>query len=295
MIEPIIITSRQNRLYKTFLSIKKRKLSNFCLIEGERLVRDLYIEAQFSAASPYLFISASYYTKKQSVISALLADIQLLGQKRPELYLLTDDLYAQLANTVQSQGIIAVLDIKKLQAIQDELLSQQICEPSMLQMLPDCKVAQREIILVLDQVQDPGNLGNIIRTCAAFGVKHIYCLSGTVHAWQDKVLRSAMGGIFKLQISENCQTAELFPQLKAAGYKLLSASLSEQNLYEYLAANTTDKLPKTALIVGNEGNGVSKQCLEASNAILTIPMLAQSESLNVAAATAICLSELRFH
>lgn len=295
MIEPITITSRQNRLYKNFLAIKKRKLSNFCLIEGERLVHDLYIEAKLSAASPYLFVSVSYYTKKQSAISTLFANLQLLSQKRPELYLINNDLYAQLANTVQSQGIIAVLDINKLQAMQEEFLSQQICKPSVLQMLPACKASQRKIVLVLDQVQDPGNLGNIIRTCAAFGVRQIYCLSGTVHAWQDKVLRSAMGGIFKLQISENCQAAELFPQLKTAGYKLLSASLSEQNLYDYLANAAENDLAKIALIVGNEGNGVSQQCLEASDVILTIPMLAQSESLNVATATAICLSELRFH
>lgn len=295
-IEASFITSKQNHLYKQWLLIKKRKQSNYCLVEGERLVKELYSAENYKLATRSLLISTEFWQTKQNVLLNIFEQLShsSISVKLPQVYVLPEQLYKQVASTVQSQGIIALLDLTLLDSLQNSSSLPQKLSPA-LEWQPICKVQDREIVLVLDEVQDPGNLGNIIRTSAALGVKCIYSLTGTVHAWQDKVLRSTMGGIFKLPIKENCQPTILLPDLKKAGYIIFAASLSEQNMYTYLATCPSSQLQKVALIVGNEGNGVGKECLAASDAILTIPMLTASESLNVATATALCLSELRFH
>lgn len=295
-IEASFITSKQNHLFKQWLLIKKRKQSNYCLVEGERLVKELYATENYKLATSSLLVSTEFWQNKQVVLLNIFEQLSNLTvvEKLPQVYVLSEALYKQVASTVQSQGIIALLDLNLLQSLQDASDLQKKLAPAV-EWQPICGLKDREIVLVLDEVQDPGNLGNIIRTAAAFGVKCIYSLTGTVHAWQDKVLRSTMGGIFKLPIKENCQSAILLADLKKAGYSLFAASLSEQNMYTYLATCPSSQLQKVALIVGNEGNGVGKECLAAADAVLTIPMLAASESLNVATATALCLAELRFH
>lgn len=313
MIATTFITSRQNRLFKEWLSVKKRKQRGFCLIEGERLVSELFRAEKYFAALTALVVSKDFFETKQLFLSDLLQatnehlhDQQILANSKLHVYVLADFLYSELANTVQSQGIIALLDLNLLRSLHVNVLQaqqfpseqQRFLErknTKVLEWQTKCTANNRELVLVLDQVQDPGNLGNIIRTAAAFGVDCIYSLTGTVHAWQDKVLRSTMGGIFKLPIIENCAAEPLLAALKEASYSLIAASLSEQEVFTYLANNTSFSMPKVALIVGNEGNGVSPNCLEKADAILTIPMLKDSESLNVATATAICLAELRFH
>lgn len=312
MIVTTFITSRQNRLFKEWLSVKKRKQRGFCLLEGERLVSELSRAEKYFAALTALVVSMDFFETKQLFLSDLLKaineqnDQQILANSKLQVYVLADFLYSELANTVQSQGIIALLDLNLLGSLQANVLQAQQFpseqqrilkqkKTKVLEWQTKCAANNRELVLVLDQVQDPGNLGNIIRTAAAFGVDCIYSLTGTVHAWQDKVLRSTMGGIFKLPIIENCEAEPLLAALKEASYSLLAASLSEQEMFTYLANNTSFSMPKVALIVGNEGNGVSLNCLEKADAILTIPMLKDSESLNVATATAICLAELRFH
>lgn len=137
--------------------------------------------------------------------------------------------------------------------------------------------------LALDQVQDPGNLGTMLRTAAAAGIKQVFLSTGCAGAWSPKVLRSAQGAHFAIDIFENISLADLSHK-----YKLPMACTTldnASNLY------TTDLRQNCIWIFGNEGQGVSANLQGSCQLRIRIPQSAQVESLNVAAAAAICLFE----
>jgi TrmH family RNA methyltransferase len=144
-----------------------------------------------------------------------------------------------------------------------------------------------EIALLLDRIQDPGNMGAAIRAAAAVGVDVVVIGDGCVDLYAPKTLRAAMGASFRVPVVHRDLGAVL-PELKKAGCRILASALAE---------GTTDlfqlKLQgaKVAWIVGNEGNGIRESLLAEVDAVVRIPMLRQTESLNVAQATAVLLYE----
>ena len=137
--------------------------------------------------------------------------------------------------------------------------------------------------VLLDGVQDPGNLGSILRSAAAAGVARVFCGTGTAAAWSPKVLRAGMGAHFVLEIVEN---ADLCALLAAARVPVLATSShADGTLYE------RDLSKPVAWLFGNEGQGVSATLLSAASARISIPHLGEVESLNVAASAAVCLFE----
>lgn len=139
--------------------------------------------------------------------------------------------------------------------------------------------------LWLDRVQDPGNMGTLIRTAAAAGIKQVYASEGCVSAWSPKVLRSAQGAHFALEIYENLDLCALIERLDIP---LLATTLERStSLYEI------DLPAHVAWLVGNEGQGVSDMLLERADRRVHIPQECEVESLNVAIAAAICLFEQR--
>ncbi len=137
--------------------------------------------------------------------------------------------------------------------------------------------------VLLDGVQDPGNLGSIIRTAAAAGIPRVYCGVGTVLSWSPKVLRAGMGAHFAIEIFENIHLPALIAAAKVPVFAMSSHtpfSLYEQDL----------RMP-CAWLFGNEGYGVSESLLELCTLRLTIPQNSAVESLNVVASVAICLFE----
>lgn len=139
--------------------------------------------------------------------------------------------------------------------------------------------------LVLDSVQDPGNLGTILRTAAAAGVQQIFCGPGTAAAWSPKVLRAGMGAHFVLEITEDVDLAQLIQQASVPVYA--TQPDAEKTIY------TADLRAPSAWLFGHEGQGVSEQLLALATERLAIPQSTQVESLNVAASVAICLFEQR--
>jgi TrmH family RNA methyltransferase len=139
--------------------------------------------------------------------------------------------------------------------------------------------------LVLDSVQDPGNLGTILRTAAAAGVQQIFCGPGTAAAWSPKVLRAGMGAHFVLEITEDVDLAQLIQQASVPVYA--TQPDAEKTIY------TADLRAPSAWLFGHEGQGVSEQLLSLATERLSIPQSMQVESLNVAASVAICLFEQR--
>ena len=140
--------------------------------------------------------------------------------------------------------------------------------------------------LILDSVQDPGNVGTMLRTAAAAGVRRVYLSSGSAAAWSPKVLRAGMGAHFNLDIYENVDLSEL---IRGANIPVVATSLAAtRSLYE------ADLSTPHAWIFGNEGTGVSPELLKlCEKDAVIIPQTDGVESLNVAAATAVCLFEQR--
>ncbi len=139
--------------------------------------------------------------------------------------------------------------------------------------------------LVLDSVQDPGNLGTILRTAAAAGVQQIFCGPGTAAVWSPKVLRAGMGAHFVLEITEDIDLAQLIQQASVPVYA--TQPDAEKTIY------TADLRAPSAWLFGHEGQGVSEKLLALATERLAIPQSSQVESLNVAASVAICLFEQR--
>lgn len=153
--------------------------------------------------------------------------------------------------------------------------------------IPPAKAVEfRSIILALDAVNDPGNLGTIIRLCDWFGVTHIVCSHDTVDCYNPKVVQAAMGSLARVYVSY----VDLPEFLSQATIPVFASDMTGNAVY-------TVELPKEAvLIMGNEANGISESILSIAQESVAIPNfshLQQAESLNVATATAILLSEFR--
>lgn len=172
---------------------------------------------------------------------------------------LDDKLFAELSELKTPTGILALID------------------------LPQPAVVPSSFALLLEDIQDPGNLGSMLRSAAAAGCDAVFLSQGCTDAWSPKVLRAAMGGHFVLRIHERQDLADV---AKAFAGTLLAASLqATRSLYG------CDLRGQVALLVGNEGAGLSPGLLNLATPI-TIPMPGKIESLNAAAATAICLFEV---
>jgi TrmH family RNA methyltransferase len=137
--------------------------------------------------------------------------------------------------------------------------------------------------VLLDNVQDPGNVGSILRSAAAAGITQVYCSAGTAFCWSPKVLRAAMGAHFVLEIYENVDLAAL---VKTAAVAVLATSgYAKERLYD------VDLRQPVAWLFGHEGRGVADDLLALATRQLVIPHRGQVESLNVAACAAVCFFE----
>jgi TrmH family RNA methyltransferase len=140
-------------------------------------------------------------------------------------------------------------------------------------------------VLALDAVQDPGNFGTLMRVADAFGVQAVCALPGTVDAWNPKAVRAAAGSSFRVPVLAltNEQTAE---HMKRNGLQILVADAQGEDVARFAGS------PRTALVVGNEGAGVTSFWRDAADAVVAVPTPGPVESLNVAVATGIVLYEL---
>ena len=145
-------------------------------------------------------------------------------------------------------------------------------------------VDQPPLILVLAGIQDPGNLGAILRSAEAFGASGILSLPGTVSEWNPKAMRAAAGSVFRLPFVHG--VLSMFTNLSEIGIRILTTSAQEGE-----AANATDLTKPVAFVIGNEGNGVSAVVAAKADGAITIPCPGPVESLNAAVATSVLLYE----
>lgn len=167
-------------------------------------------------------------------------------------------------STLQTpQGILALVHMPTQQKLYPELF-------------------KNKFSLVLDNVQDPGNFGTIIRTADWFGIKHIICSEDTVDAYNSKTVQSTMGSLARVQVSYT--NLETF--LEEVDLPIFGALLEGKNIYNI------DWKTEGIVILGNEGHGISNKLIEKITTPVTIPRIGKAESLNVAVSAAIFCSEI---
>ena len=140
--------------------------------------------------------------------------------------------------------------------------------------------------MALDDVQDPGNLGTIIRTLDAAGIDSLILSKGCADVYNPKVVRSTMGAIFRVDTKYVDDLKSELLSLKEKGYNVITTSL-KTNKYIY----DIDFSKKTVIVIGNESNGVSKEIFDISDEMVKIPMLGKTESLNASVAAGVIIYE----
>jgi TrmH family RNA methyltransferase len=142
------------------------------------------------------------------------------------------------------------------------------------------------LILVLTGIQDPGNLGTILRSAEAFGASGVVSLPGTVSTWNPKAVRASAGSVFRVPLVAANETI-CIAQLRGAGVRILATTVRDAQ-----PANLADMTDPVALLIGNEGNGVAEDLIAKSDAKITIPCPGPVESLNAAMAATVLLYEV---
>ena len=143
----------------------------------------------------------------------------------------------------------------------------------------------QDIILVLDGIQDPGNLGTILRTADSVNLKQIIVTKNTADCYNPKVVRSTMGAIFRVGVIETDDLVKTLKEIKKNKFEIIVTSLdTDESVYDV-------KYNKKVIVIGNEANGVTKEVQEIADKKVKIPMLGKTESLNASVATGIMLYE----
>ena len=252
----VYIESKENNSFKNTKKLKERKNRNKSskyIIEGFRLVQEAF---KANVSIDYLIVTEDAIEKIDQYLSDYISsDIKI--------YKISENLFKELVSTENPQGILAVINmnIKPLKS-------------------------NGNFYLLCDKLQDPGNLGTIIRTSHAAGVQGIILTKGTVDIYNEKTIRSTMGSIFYIPINYDDDNLSLVKSLKDEGFNLVVTSLdTNKDFFE------EDLRGKVILTVGNEGNGVSTEVMDLADTKVKIPMPGNAESLNVAIATSVIMYE----
>ncbi|KQY84476.1 rRNA methyltransferase [Paenibacillus sp. Root52] len=253
------IVSPQNARVKEWAQLlekKHRTRQHKYIIEGIHLVQ----EALRAGAD----LECVVYDGEQGV------PYELAGFENPlqkvEWISVTPAIIAKCTDTMTPQPVFAI--VRKSKEPMQNLLSET-----------------RNLVVVLDNVQDPGNVGTIIRSADAAGAAGVVLGTGCADVYNPKTIRSTMGSLFHLPIVEG-SLETLLPEAKAAGVKLVSTSLqAEYSCYSY------DFTQAVWLVIGNEGKGISESTAQLVDDAITIPMQGQAESLNAAMAATVLLFE----
>lgn len=252
------ITSKENALIKHISKLKEKKYRNEYgefIVEGVKLVKEAIEE---KAKIKNIIVS------EETTISGLVGRYLKNELEEIEYIEVTDNIFKLISDVEKPQGVLAV--IEKNNKNQNIDFSQ-------------------DLILALDDIQDPGNLGTIIRTADSIGLKQILVSKGTADSYNPKVIRSTMGAIFRINIIECENLLEKLEEVRKNNFEVVVTSLgTNKSVYDL-------KLTKSAIVIGNEANGVSKKIIEMADENVIIPMFGKTESLNASVATGVILYE----
>lgn len=243
------INSKTNKFLKIINKLKHKKYRKelqLYVVEGKKVVEEALKLKKDKVKN--IFVSESY--AKKNIIEKT-------------SYIIQDDIFEYISEDKNPEGILCIMELEENVEILD---------------------TTQNTIVILDNIRDPGNLGNILRTAAGLNLKQIILSSETVDPYMPKVIRSSMGTIFNLNIFE-LNIVDIIGKLKQEGYNIVTAQMDGKSIFEY-----TNQ--KTAVIFGNEANGVSEEIEQVADEHISIPMPGNIESLNVASSVSVILYEL---
>lgn len=260
----MMITSNTNEQIKNLIQLKEkgktRKKSGTFIVEGIKMFTEIPARDFVKA-----YVSESFYDRNQERITRYFTDNNI----KEEPQLVSDSVFKKISDTVTPQGILAVVKQKNYS----------------LEQIMNGRNKEKSCIVVLDRIQDPGNLGTIVRTGEAAGITGIIMSSTTVDIYNPKVIRSTMGSIYRVPfvIVEDLQ--ETIGKMKKEGITCFAAHLKGE---VYHAGTLTGDC---GLLIGNEAQGLSKEVSDMADKWIKIPMKGKVESLNAAIATSILMYE----
>lgn len=257
-----IKTSKQAIKFARFLKKRKyRELYNSFLIEGVNFVEDSLIN---NAPLDFVLVAENnQYSKKCKDIME-----QARFQQVP-LFFVKDDLMARLSDTETPQGVVAVCSMPVWK--EDQVLREG-----------------DGLLVALDGLQDPGNLGTIIRSSTGVGVRGVFLGKGTVDLFNSKVLRATMGAVFRIPVFQQVELTSLIRRVKQAGFLTIAAEPRANMKYYHADFRTGGHL----ILIGNESRGIRAELSDLVDLKVCIPLLEGVESLNAAVAASLILYEI---
>lgn len=253
-----VISSKENEIVKHIKKLKEKKYREEYkeyLIEGVKMLK----EALQENVRIKQIIICEECLETGEIPKDLVYEIA-----KYDCYYVTEKLFKQLTQVVSPQGILAVID-KNIDK-------------------NDIDYTQ-DIMVALDDIQDPGNLGTILRTLDSIGLNQVLVSEGTTDSFNPKVVRSTMGAIFRVKIIECEDIEQTLKEVKKHKFKVvITTPKSEETIYDL-------KYEKKVIVIGNESKGVREEIQDLADEKITIPMLGKAESLNASVATGIILYE----
>lgn len=253
-----MIESAQNKIVKKIVSLnqrKEREKQKLFIAEGNKFVSEIPKDWEIDLFA----VSQSF---------ALENDISFY-QNRANTFVVSDTVFRSISDTQTPQGILAVCFQKKYDI--DTFLE---------------KNKKNGFYILAERLNDPGNLGTIIRTADAGGVQAIFLSEKSVDVYNPKVLRATMGSIFHLPIFQNIDLKNIIEKLHKHQVNILAAHLKGKN-YPY----TFDLKQSCAFLIGNEANGLSENTANLCDIYVKLPMIGKAESLNASIAAGILIYE----
>ncbi|NOQ73496.1 MAG: RNA methyltransferase [Crocinitomix sp.] len=242
------LSKNEIKLVKSLQIKKYRDLNRLFVVEGVKLVRELLEQTHFK-------IDGVFYTK----------DFKETIPNNIHSFEINESELERISGLKSPNAVLAVVKYPAEAPVD---------------------FAENNLVLVLDNVNDPGNLGTIIRTADWFGVQQIIASVATVDLFNPKVIQASMGAVYRVRFYRTNLTTAV-QELKASGFEVVGAALGGENLYQ----NSFQK--KTALVMGSESHGISPELVPYISKMILIPQFGETESLNVAMASGIILSHYK--
>ena len=253
-----IITRKDNEIIKNIRKLKEKKyrdINNEYIIEGLKMLKEAIIEKAFIK----LIVVCEECLQDGCIDNKLKYEIA-----KYDCIYVNKKVFSLLTDVQNPQGLLAVINKQNKEENIDY---------------------KQDIIVALDGIQDPGNLGTILRTIDSIGLTQVIVSKETADSYNPKVVRSTMGAIFRVNIIESENLLNTLKNAKKHHYKVMATSLEDSaSIYE---ADYNKKI----IVIGNEANGVSKEILDYADEKIKIPMIGKTESLNASVATGIVLYE----
>lgn len=258
----MIITSNSNAKVKQIIQwrdkSKERRRDGVYLVEGIKMFEEAPDDDVLE-----VYVSETAIKKLKAIHNTKISD----KLEKHDFTTVKDDIFVRMSDTQTPQGIITVM--RRMEYDPEQLLT-----------------AGNPLLVVLETLQDPGNLGTIIRTGEGAGVTGIIMNSQTVDIYNPKTIRATMGSIYRVPFAYVDDLGILMMRLKEKGIHTYAAHLEGMDYYDSVSFNEP-----TAFLIGNEGNGLSKELADSADKYLKIPMEGKVESLNAAIATSLLMYE----